>query len=365
MYFPPTGNIYTSISVTAFVVLFVTLFPMVDLAVCKRVGFSPVQGMGLNDRDDHYLRLRRFALYLVFLAYLAAVGYLVFFSRTAAEDFRVHAVAFQDLSNAITIDLGILGFIEALVQEGPAGVLSHIKVHSIDGVAQVYLNVMLFVPMGYLLPYVFRWFRAKARIRPALASFLASLFIENVQLVTKLGFYDVDDLIANTLGGIIGQWLFILFAYALTNPTWLKDLMSYHKWAWRARNTILYPFARKIDLSRTTIQATGEDDIWEFYVKTLGFRRVGQIVPLDSEGTTLLLQLGTEQIEFVCTNAPRDLGDQMLNITAIDLPRIRQRLVQKGIEVGPIEPDLFRGMLRMSFMGPDNVRINILESYVD
>ena len=37
-----------------------------------------------------------------------------------------------------------------------------------------------------------------------------SLFIESVQLLTRVGSFDVDDLILNTLGGILGYVLFYI-----------------------------------------------------------------------------------------------------------------------------------------------------------
>lgn len=41
--------------------------------------------------------------------------------------------------------------------------------------------------------------------------FLASLLTETVQLVFHLGWFDVDDLINNTLGTLMGFILFALF----------------------------------------------------------------------------------------------------------------------------------------------------------
>lgn len=40
------------------------------------------------------------------------------------------------------------------------------------------------------------------------AKFLASLLVESIQLVSKLGSFDVDDIMLNTLGGILGYVLF-------------------------------------------------------------------------------------------------------------------------------------------------------------
>lgn len=63
-------------------------------------------------------------------------------------------------------------------------------------------NVLLFVPLGFLLPILF----VKTRRFSAIItwSILASLTIELTQLGTRLGYFDVDDLILNALGGVIG-----------------------------------------------------------------------------------------------------------------------------------------------------------------
>ncbi|MEI3265755.1 MAG: VanZ family protein [Frisingicoccus sp.] len=41
-------------------------------------------------------------------------------------------------------------------------------------------------------------------------TFLLSLFIECIQLIFRVGSFDVDDLILNTLGGLIGYVIFWL-----------------------------------------------------------------------------------------------------------------------------------------------------------
>lgn len=68
-------------------------------------------------------------------------------------------------------------------------------------------NIILFVPIGFLLPLVFR----KMEFFPltVLAGFFLSLFIEIMQLPQHRS-SDVDDLWLNTLGAFIG-YLFYLF----------------------------------------------------------------------------------------------------------------------------------------------------------
>ncbi|MCM3626250.1 VanZ family protein [Paenibacillus glycanilyticus] len=69
-------------------------------------------------------------------------------------------------------------------------------------------NVLLFVPLGFLLPILF----AKARrfSTTIVWTILVSLTIELTQLGTRLGSFDVDDLILNVLGGLIGFAVWIM-----------------------------------------------------------------------------------------------------------------------------------------------------------
>lgn len=66
------------------------------------------------------------------------------------------------------------------------------------------LNIFFFMPLGFLLPMIWRKFRALYRTVPF--AFLSSLFIEAAQLLTPRA-TDVNDLITNTLGGILGYGL--------------------------------------------------------------------------------------------------------------------------------------------------------------
>lgn len=63
-------------------------------------------------------------------------------------------------------------------------------------------NVVAFVPFGALI----RWVRNRKTgfFIAVLYTFLFSFAIELIQLVTKVGVLDVDDLILNTCGGAIG-----------------------------------------------------------------------------------------------------------------------------------------------------------------
>jgi glycopeptide antibiotics resistance protein len=69
-------------------------------------------------------------------------------------------------------------------------------------------NVIIFIPLGILLPILIQRFRKIIVI--LLVSFGFSLLVETIQLLfSMLGSFDVDDLILNTSGALIGYWGFV------------------------------------------------------------------------------------------------------------------------------------------------------------
>ena len=69
-------------------------------------------------------------------------------------------------------------------------------------------NLLLFVPMGFFLPMVFRKLR---RFGSCIRLWLGMILsIEIIQLLTLQGSFDVDDVILNTLGFIAGYIVFLI-----------------------------------------------------------------------------------------------------------------------------------------------------------
>jgi len=68
-------------------------------------------------------------------------------------------------------------------------------------------NIIGFMPLGILLPALF--FSLRNIWRVALASFCISLIFETTQLLTGLGSFDVDDIILNTAGGVLGYIVYL------------------------------------------------------------------------------------------------------------------------------------------------------------
>ena len=72
------------------------------------------------------------------------------------------------------------------------------------------LNIILFVPLGIMLPFL--WKKYNTLKATAVFGFMMSLSIELLQLFTYRA-TDINDLIANTLGAVLGYFLFRIISY--------------------------------------------------------------------------------------------------------------------------------------------------------
>lgn len=70
------------------------------------------------------------------------------------------------------------------------------------------LNIILFIPFGFLVPLCLKCFRGLIRI--GLLGFFVSLAIEVVQYITCLGIFEYDDLFNNTIGTLIGYGMIVI-----------------------------------------------------------------------------------------------------------------------------------------------------------
>ena len=82
-------------------------------------------------------------------------------------------------------------------------------VDMVRGPVDTALNVVLFVPLGFFVPLLYGRFRCIGRT--AAAGALLSLTVEVVQLF-GMGATDINDLLTNTAGTLLGYGLFALLA---------------------------------------------------------------------------------------------------------------------------------------------------------
>ncbi len=69
----------------------------------------------------------------------------------------------------------------------------------------IFGNILAFVPCGYLLPRTLR--HCDSFLGTALIGFLISFIIESTQYILRVGSFDVDDLLLNTVGVMLGYLL--------------------------------------------------------------------------------------------------------------------------------------------------------------
>ena len=138
---------------------------------------------------------KKIILWVCFLAYLLFLSYLLFFSsyfgRTehGEDGYRYNLTLFQEIGRYIRYG-----------RRTGEWYLFFINVVG---------NIVVFIPVGMFLPALFK--RCKNVILTMLVSLELSLFAEVVQLATRVGSFDVDDLLLNTLGGLCGYlvcWIF-------------------------------------------------------------------------------------------------------------------------------------------------------------
>ena len=127
---------------------------------------------------------------LVFIVYICILIYFVFFSdhygrATGFTEFRYNLTLFAEINR-------YLNNTEYFTWEN--------LLTNLAG------NILIFAPMGILIPIMRK--KRTGVFTVTFSSFLLSLFIETVQLVSRVGVFDVDDLFMNTIGGILGYIVF-------------------------------------------------------------------------------------------------------------------------------------------------------------
>lgn len=143
-------------------------------------------------------KIKRIITRIAFLVYIIVLLFLVFGAdRMEQSDYHYNLVLFSEIKRFVKYR-DVVGYYVFF--------------------ANVVGNFVVFMPFGFLIPTLTNYKYNVVLI--SLMSFEFSLLIEIVQLFTKLGSFDVDDLLLNTLGGFSGYILYRLCRY-------IYD--SYHK----------------------------------------------------------------------------------------------------------------------------------------
>ncbi|MDR0793545.1 MAG: VanZ family protein [Chitinophagaceae bacterium] len=125
-------------------------------------------------------------LYLILIIYTLFIFYLMIigFGRETSATFQYNLVPFATI-----------GYF-----------LHNPMVTARDRMINLLGNIVVFIPFGWLLPRCF------SRVLKAYSVFLIGLlFLEMLQLITRRGMFDVDDIILNSLGFFVGFGLLKFF----------------------------------------------------------------------------------------------------------------------------------------------------------
>lgn len=88
---------------------------------------------------------------------------------------------------------------------------------------EVILNIIMMVPLGFILPIVFKSLRKCWKT--VLSVMVISACIETFQYFIGRS-ADVDDLIMNTFGGLVGYGIFALMNKCLYSKEWWKKALG-------------------------------------------------------------------------------------------------------------------------------------------
>ena len=138
----------------------------------------------------------RLTMKLLLAVYILFCLYMTLLSRTP-NDF--HPITFVPLSTFMRIiGLPVESWRDLMQIINGTKMMGQPHLDGIDGMIQ---NIALFVPLGLLIRG--GWTKMTIK-RVVLLGFLCSLSIELVQLVARLGWFDVDDILFNTFGAYQG-----------------------------------------------------------------------------------------------------------------------------------------------------------------
>jgi glycopeptide antibiotics resistance protein/uncharacterized protein (DUF1778 family) len=148
------------------------------------------------DRDVS--RLYRFLLYIISFAYSILIFYITFLYRNYNNEYEARQIILAPLSSYRLAWYS----------------------YSSSEWCNIIINILMFIPFGFLIPLYNRKFRSLIYV--VISTLFLTTTIELAQLITRKGIFEIDDLINNMLGAIIGYGL-ILFILNILDKKKLRS----------------------------------------------------------------------------------------------------------------------------------------------
>ena len=144
-------------------------------------------------------RFRKQILAFVSICYAAGSIYYTFLSRSPGHS-RINLMPFLFIFRSLRYPVE-RGNIWPAVRSGQWEKIFT----TLSPIKSAILNVFLFIPFGFLLP---EW-KKQMTVRQVLAAgFTISCLIEVIQAVSGIGWFDIDDLLCNYTGSVLGILLY-------------------------------------------------------------------------------------------------------------------------------------------------------------
>lgn len=134
-------------------------------------------------------------LWSVFCVYIIGNLYCTTFSRVVGSGITVELRPFMSIVRL---------FHEPMESGGKAVGFFAWFMNGATPIAGLILNILLYYPIGYILPILFQKLKPKCVI---LIGCLCSIATETTQYLLCMGWCETDDVIFNTLGTAIGVWV--------------------------------------------------------------------------------------------------------------------------------------------------------------
>lgn len=78
----------------------------------------------------------------------------------------------------------------------------------IEVMLQIIINIVMFIPIGFLLPCCFRMYEKYRYV--LITALIASVAIELLQLIFRIGLFETDDVINNVFGTMMGLGIYVM-----------------------------------------------------------------------------------------------------------------------------------------------------------
>lgn len=136
-------------------------------------------------------RILRYCIFALFILYIIILLRITLFKQASmynlfaaigASERTISIIPFKSIFDMISSDISLMRILENVLG-----------------------NIIIFIPFGLLLPIILK----KEYKNIVLCGIIFSAFIEIIQFIFGLGSTDIDDLLLNTIGVIIGYLLFI------------------------------------------------------------------------------------------------------------------------------------------------------------